>query len=79
MVEALIGAGHGSLFSMVHYYMLSRDSVAAQVMGTYHAEIAQAVTGSVSEKGKEVGEFWVIAGLIEAGFLKEAVGRIREF
>lgn len=79
MVEALVGAGHGSLFSMVHYYMLSRDSVAAQIMGRHHREIAEAVARETGTECGEVGEFWVIAGLIEAGFLDEARQRIEAF
>lgn len=64
---------------MLHYYMLGRDSVAAQIMGKHHTHIADAVARAASEESKEVGEFWVIAGLIEAGFLNEARERIEAF
>lgn len=74
-----VKAGRGPLFSLLGYYLLGRDSVGAQILGLHHDEVGRMATDTDDPGEANVAEFWVIVGLIEAGFLNEAEARIARF
>ncbi|MCY3821917.1 MAG: NACHT domain-containing protein [Gammaproteobacteria bacterium] len=89
-LEATVQGGGRRMLSALRYYLLGRDSVSAQIIGGHHQHIAQIVedvggadepvANPEGEAGQlDIRRFWVIVGLIEAGFLDEAEEYIEQF
>ena len=78
-VDVHVEAGRGPLLSLLRFYLVGRDSVGAQILGLHHEEVAQLARVNPDLDEDNIAEFWVIVGLVEAGFLKEAESRIERF
>lgn len=78
-VDVQVEAGRGPLLSLLRFYLVGRDSVGAQILGLHHEEVAQLARVNPDLDEDNIAEFWVIVGLVEAGFLKEAESRIERF
>ncbi len=68
------------LTDFIGYYLMGRDAIACNILGDRFPEIRERLlSANLTARQTEMRRFWLIAGLMEAGFMEKALEEIESF